>query len=147
PAAAPALPNSLPRFVPGFNGGACWSYEAMKLLLGWAVSAGLVLAASAADAQMLAPYRAVSDFDGPYERPYGAVPPAPPPVYGYGQYGGPALLPPQEIYAVLRDNGFSPLGVPQQRGLVYTIAVLDRDGEDGRLVIDARNGRIIRFVP
>jgi hypothetical protein len=120
----------------------------MKRFIGWAVSAGLVFAASAAHAQMLAPYRAVSDFDGPYERPYGAVPPAPPPVYDYGQYGGgPSLLPPQEVYAILRDNGFSPLGVPTQRGLVYTVAVIDRNGEDGRLVIDARNGRIIRFTP
>jgi hypothetical protein len=48
---------------------------------------------------------------------------------------------------VLRDNGFSPLGIPRLRGFVYTIAVLDRDGSDGRLVIDARNGRILRFVP
>jgi hypothetical protein len=48
---------------------------------------------------------------------------------------------------VLRDNGFSPLGIPRLRGFVYTIAVIDRGGEDGRLVIDARNGRIIRFVP
>lgn len=120
----------------------------MKRFVGWAVSAGLVLAASAVHAQMPAPYRAVSDFDGPYERPYGAVPPAPPPVYDYGQYrGGPSLLPPREVYAILRDNGFSPLGVPYQRGLVYTVAVIDRNGEDGRLVIDARNGRIIRFTP
>ena len=120
----------------------------MKRFIGWAVSAGLVLAASAAHAQMLAPYRAVSDFDAPYERPYGAVPPGPPPAYDYDQYrGGPSLLPPQEVYAILRDNGFSPLGVPYQRGLVYTVAVIDRNGEDGRLVIDARNGRIIRFTP
>jgi hypothetical protein len=48
---------------------------------------------------------------------------------------------------VLRDNGFSPLGIPRLRGFVYTIAVIDRGGEDGRLMIDARNGRIIRFVP
>ena len=48
---------------------------------------------------------------------------------------------------MLRDNGFSPLGIPRLRGFVYTIAVIDRGGEDGRLVIDARNGRIIRFVP
>jgi hypothetical protein len=121
----------------------------MMRFAGWAVSAGLVLAASAANAQMQAP---VSDFDRPYDRPYGAVPPAPPPAYNYGAYGpgpgrGPALLPPQEVYAVLRDNGFSPLGAPYQRGFVYTIAVIDRNGEDGRLVIDARNGRIIRFVP
>lgn len=130
----------------------------MKRFVGWAMSAGLVLAVSAAHAQMPAPYRAVSDFQGPvsqgpdyqgpYERPYGAVPPAPPPAYNYGQYGaGPTLLPSREVYVILRDNGFSPLGVPQQRGVVYTIAVLDRNGDDGRLVIDARSGRIIRFMP
>ena len=118
----------------------------MKRFAGWALVAGLMLAGSAANAQMLVPYRGVSDFDGPYERPYGAVPPAPPPVYNYGGYGQ-SLLPPQEVYAVLRDNGFSPLGIPHQRGLVYVIAAIDRRGEDGRLVIDARNGRILRFVP
>ncbi len=48
---------------------------------------------------------------------------------------------------MLRDNGFSPLGIPRLRGFVYRIAVIDSDGSDGRLVIDARNGRIIRFVP
>ena len=47
----------------------------------------------------------------------------------------------------MRENGFSPLGIPQQRGLFYTIAVIDRGGDDGRLVIDARNGRIVRFMP
>lgn len=120
----------------------------MKRVFGLAAAAGLVFAATAANAQMLAPYRAVSDFGGPYERPYGAVPPAPPPVYNYGAYGPPAgLMPMPEVYAVLRDNGFSPLGVPHQRGFVYTVAVIDRNGEDGRLVIDGRNGRIIRFVP
>src|SRR6201995_3437472 len=56
-------------------------------------------------------------------------------------------MPPQEVYAVLRDNGFSPLGVPHQRGMVYFIAAVDRGGTDGRLVIDARNGRILRFTP
>jgi hypothetical protein len=118
----------------------------MKRFAGWALVAGLMLAGSAANAQMLVPYRGASDFDGPYERPYGAVPPAPPPVYNNGGYGQ-SLLPPQEVYAVLRDNGFSPLGIPHQRGLVYVIAAIDRRGEDGRLVIDARTGRILRFVP
>jgi hypothetical protein len=121
----------------------------MRHFAGWAVLAGLVFAASAADAQMLAPYRGGSDFDQPYGQAYGAPPP-PPPVYNNGGYSGgygPALMPPTEVYAVLRDNGFSPLGVPHQRGFVYTIAVIDQNGEDGRLVIDARNGRIIRFVP
>jgi hypothetical protein len=57
------------------------------------------------------------------------------------------LLPPQEVYALLRDNGFSPIGVLQQRGLIYTIAVIDPHGDDGRVVIDARTGRILRFMP
>ena len=58
-----------------------------------------------------------------------------------------ALLPPTEVYAILRENGFSPLGIPRQRGLFYMISVIDRRGDDGRLVIDARTGRIVRFVP
>jgi hypothetical protein len=87
-------------------------------------------------------YRYESDrgFDRGYapERGYG-------PDYGYAP--APELMPPQEVYAILRENGFSPLGIPRQRGYTYVIAVLDRGGEDGRLVIDGRNGRIIRFVP
>ena len=100
---------------------------------------------------------AVSDFSGPYVD----VPPGPPvPAYGRPLYGpGPAgyapgptgygapLLPPREVYAVLRENGFSPLGAPRLRGLFYSISAIDRRGGDGRLVIDARDGRIVRFVP
>src|ERR1700754_149940 len=121
--------------------------SAMKLFTGWAVSAGLVLVAAAANAQVLAPTgigpaTRVSDVGSPYA----AMPPqAPPP--GYGPSYGPRLLPPMEVTAIARESGFSPLGVPQQRGLVYTISVIDRGGDDGRLVIDARSGRIIRFIP
>ncbi len=118
----------------------------MKLFTGWVMSAGLVFTAAAANAQVLAPsqigrpgYAAVSDFEGPYA----AMPPEETPV----SRSGPRLLPPLEVYTVLRDGGFSPLGAPQLRGFVYTIAVIDRGGEDGRLVIDARNGRILRFMP
>jgi hypothetical protein len=115
----------------------------MKMFTGLIVSAGLVLIATAANAQILAPYEfgrslAVSDFDSPY-----ATAPQEFPVPRHG----PGLLPPQEVYALLRENGFSPIGVLQQRGLVYTIAVIDPNGDDGRLVIDARNGRILRFMP
>ena len=118
----------------------------MKLFT-WAAAAGLVVAASTANAQMLAPneagrahYQASSDVQGP--SPYAGMPPQAPAT----RYG-PALLPPQEVYAVLRENGFSPLGIPHQRGYVYVIAVVDRVGEDGRLMIDGRNGQIIRFTP
>ncbi|WP_028134229.1 hypothetical protein [Bradyrhizobium japonicum] len=128
----------------------------MKFFTGCVAAAALVLAATTARAQVPAVgiggggYIAVSDFDGPYGP--GEAAPLPPPRYGYG-YGyeergpAPALLPATEVYAVLRDNGFSPLGIPRLRGSVYTIAVVDRRGEDGRLVIDARDGRIIRFLP
>jgi hypothetical protein len=115
----------------------------MKLFTGWIISAGLVVAAGAANAQVIyevgrMPYMVASDFGGPYA----AMPPEMP-APGYG----PRLLPRQEVYTVLRDSGFSPLGIPVRRGLFYTIAVIDRGGEDGRLVIDARDGRIVRFMP
>jgi hypothetical protein len=117
----------------------------MKLFTGWILSAGLVVVAGAANAQIMgpidigsSPYAVVSDVDGPYA----AMPPeAPAPGYG------PMLLPAPEVYTIVRENGFSPLGVPRQHGLFYTIAVIDRRGDDGRLVIDARNGRIVRFMP
>jgi hypothetical protein len=107
----------------------------MKLFTG-CLAAGLVLFAAGAQAQMLAP---VSDFGGPYA----AVPDGPGAPYGYG----PRLLPPEEVYTVVRENGFSPLGIPRQRGFVYAIEVIDRSGESGRLIVDARDGRIIRFRP
>jgi hypothetical protein len=147
----------------------------MKLLAGCVVSAGLVFTGCSANAQMLAshgaagsPYQTVSDFEEPYgglppapppyaapppssyaappPAPYGAPPPyAPPgrPYYGYE----PGLMPMHEVYAVLRENGFLPLGIPHRQGYVYEISAMDPDGEDGRLVIDGRNGRIIRFMP
>ncbi|MCA1496004.1 hypothetical protein [Bradyrhizobium sp. NBAIM14] len=123
----------------------------MKFFTGCVAAAVLALGASAGQAQVPASgiaraVIAVSDFDGPYAPPEAA----PPPRYGYGyEERGPALalLPPTEVYAVLRENGFSPLGIPRLRGGVYTIAVIDRNGDDGRLVIDARDGRIIRFMP
>ena len=117
----------------------------MKLFTGWVMSAGLVLATATANAQAGAPQQidrlpimAVSDFGGPYA----AMPPEAP-ASGYG----PTLLPPREVYTVVRESGFSALGIPRQRGMFYVIAVVDRRGDNGRLVIDARDGQVVRFVP
>ena len=117
----------------------------MKLFTG-SLAAGLVLLAGGAQAQVRGPYTAASDFDAPYAV---APPPVPGPQYVPGPRDGyaPGLLPSTEVYSVLRDNGFSPLGIPRLRGFVYTIAAIDRGGADGRLIIDARNGRILRFLP
>jgi hypothetical protein len=121
----------------------------MKRFLGWMMPAGLILTITSAHAQVAAPYEsgrplytAVSDVGGPYA----AMPPDGPGYYAPG-YDGPRLLPSTEVYTVLRENGFSPLGIPRQRGFFYAIAVMDRRGNDGRLVIDGRDGRIVRFVP
>jgi len=143
----------------------------MKLFASWAVSAGLLLAAFAAQAQMLtpahagSPYRAASDLDEPYEPPPAAPPsyaPYPPESYVPAPYAPsyppdsyaptpyayePAVMPPHEVYAVLRENGFVPIGVPHREGFVYSISAIDPDGDDGRLLIDARTGRILRFMP
>jgi hypothetical protein len=118
----------------------------MKFFTG-SLAAGLILLAGGAQAQVPGHYRAVSDVETPYVVGPRVV--VPPPAYevGPGHGYGPSLLPSTEVYAVLRDNGFSPLGIPRLRGFVYTIAALDRDGSGGRLVIDARDGRILRFVP
>lgn len=143
----------------------------MKFILG-AVSAAMIAATAAQAEPPAPPYRPVSDFDGPYaDQPLPPPAPGPAPRYGYGPgyYGAdrpddryppprpqqyapddgyaPAFLPVRELYGVLRDHGYSPLGAPRQRGNVYIVAVLDRDGEDGKLVVDAMSGRIIRFVP
>ncbi len=118
----------------------------MKLFTGWVMAAGLVLTAAAANAQVLAPYdigrlpyAVASDIGDP---PYAGMPEE----IAVPRYG-PALLPLPEVYTIVRDRGFSPLGIPRLRGLVYMISVIDREGDDGRLLIDARTGRIIRFMP
>ena len=129
----------------------------MKALRGWTISVGLLLAATAANAQGMPQnaarpgYTPTSDLAGPYAD---APPPPPRAIYGAPDYGngygyggpGPALLPPREVYVVLRENGFSPLGAPRLRGFMYSISAIDRQGDDGHLVIDARDGRIVRFV-
>lgn len=114
----------------------------MKLFAGIIISASLI-AAGVAHAQGLAPYRIGSPYTeaSDFERPYATTPELAP-----GRYG-PALLPPMEVYTIVRESGFSPLGIPQQRGFIYTISVINRDGDDGRLVIDGRSGRILRFMP
>ena len=88
------------------------------------------------------------------ERPYAQRPYAPPPYaaipstrYQRSTLGGRPMLPPEQVVTVLRSSGYSPLGRVTQRGWIYTIAAIDRNGDDGRLIIDARTGQIMRFIP
>src|SRR6202022_433017 len=100
--------------------GASQERWAMKFFPGLAVTAALVCAAPAADAQRLAPYdagkgRLVSDVDGPYVDVPEAPPPAAPRYYGYGPDRGYAPdrgYPPDYRYAPARsygpDYGYAP---------------------------------------
>ena len=121
----------------------------MKLFIGWVATSGVLLSAAAADAQVLVPYRigaapmVVSDVGGPYA----AMPREDFGPRDFGPRYAPAVLPPRAIDAMAREMGFQPLGAPQQRGVVYTMSAINIDGEDGRLVLDARSGRILRFMP
>jgi hypothetical protein len=132
-------------------------------VLGLVVAIGALAVAATAHAQAVRSYDPdvviASDLDEPeddgslygrsgrvIEPPHAILPPAPPPAYGPTAYG-PAVLSPRDVLRIARAGGFSPLGPPQQRGWVYTITVIDPAGEDGRLVIDARSGRILRFRP
>ena len=88
------------------------------------------------------------------ERPYSQRPSAPGPYaaipssrYQRSTLGARPMLPPEQVVTVLRSSGYSPLGRVTQRGWIYTIAAIDRNGEDGRLIIDARTGQIMRFIP
>jgi hypothetical protein len=57
------------------------------------------------------------------------------------------VLPPYQVVTIVRSSGYMPLGRVNRRGWVYTMAAAGPRGVEGRLVIDARTGRIMRFVP
>ncbi len=112
----------------------------MKRFAGSALAAGmLVFGVTAAQAQISESEVIVVAPDLP--PPEMAPRPAPP------AYAPPPLLPPREIYAIARENGYEPIGGLRQNGPVYSITVMNMAGDDGRLIVDGRNGRVRRFVP
>lgn len=115
----------------------------MKRFAGAALAAGLlVFAVTAAQAQISEPEVIVvaPSAEVPMPPPEMAARPAPP-AYA------PPLLPPREIRAIAREHGFEPIGSPRPHGVVYSIAVMNMAGDDGRLIVDGRNGRVRRFTP
>ena len=56
-------------------------------------------------------------------------------------------LPPYQVATIVRSSGYLPLGPVTRRGWVYTLPAAGPRGIEGRLVIDARTGRIMRFAP
>lgn len=119
----------------------------MRILWG-CVALSAMLAASAAQAQTTpvtdeipAPYASRDDMAverGPYG-PYAALPPAA--VYGE------EIVPPFQAARILRSTGYELLSRPIRRGPVYMVAVINPRGMEGRAVLDAHTGRLMRFVP
>lgn len=107
------------------------------------VATALMLAGTTAlQAQPLPPmYGPIIEYEA---RAYhGRLPP--PPAYAYPPEA--AAIPPNEVAAILRSRGFLPLGGPVRRRGVYMVAAVHPSGDEGRLVIDAFTGRVVRFVP
>jgi hypothetical protein len=71
-----------------------------------------------------------------------------PPYYPGAVYPGYAPgLPPHEILTIVRSTGLEPLSPPMRRGPVYALRAADRAGQEVRVIVDARLGRIVRIVP
>ena len=120
----------------------------MKLFA--SICAGTVMAAGAAsvpvraqviEAHIIQVSDVIRSDDGDYGRGAYAGPPEPVPM------GDDIGLAPEDVPVILRQQGFSQLGPVFRRGWVYTVAVLNQDGDDGRLIVDARSGEPIRFIP
>jgi hypothetical protein len=62
-------------------------------------------------------------------------------------YFGFAALPPHQIVAIVRSTGLDPLSRPARQGPVYVLRAADRAGQEVRVIVDARMGRIIKVVP
>lgn len=59
-----------------------------------------------------------------------------------------AAVPPREAIRMLRSTGYTVLSRPRPAGAVlYSIAVITPRGDDGRIYMDIRDGRLVRFVP
>src|SRR5712692_2332433 len=67
--------------------------------------------------------------------------PAPPIYPGY------AAMPPYEVMAIVRAAGMRPLSPPLRNGPTYMLRALDPAGQEVRVVVHARSGRIARVAP
>ena len=80
----------------------------------------------------------------------GLAQPGPPPYPGtvYPGYPGEGMiLPPYEVAAIVRSTGLEPLGRPVRQGQAYAVRAIDEAGEEVRVIVDARLGRIVKVIP
>jgi hypothetical protein len=56
-------------------------------------------------------------------------------------------LPPHEIIAIVRSTGLQTIGRPERQGPNYAVRALNRSGQEVRVIVDARMGRILKVAP
>jgi hypothetical protein len=57
------------------------------------------------------------------------------------------IVPPHEVFTIIRSIGLRPLGHPHYRGRFYVVYAVDRYGEDVRVVVDARAAQVVSVRP
>ena len=57
------------------------------------------------------------------------------------------ILPPYEVAAIVRSTGPEPLGRPVRQGQAYAVRAVDEAGEEVRVIVDARLGRVVKVIP
>lgn len=57
------------------------------------------------------------------------------------------IIPPYEVFTVIRSMGLRPLGRPHYRGRVYVVHAIDARGEEVRVVVDAYAARVVSVRP
>jgi hypothetical protein len=77
----------------------------------------------------------------------GLAQPAPPPYPSTVYPGEGMILPPYEVAAIVRSTGLEPLGRPVRQGQAYAVRAIDEAGEEVRVIVDARLGRIVKVIP
>ena len=59
----------------------------------------------------------------------------------------PSVVPPQEVIAIVRSVGLSPIGKPTRKGTNYLLRARDEDGIEVRVVVDGRAGEVTAVTP
>src|SRR5690606_7633157 len=57
------------------------------------------------------------------------------------------IVPPYEVFTIIRSMGMRPLGRPHYRGRFYVVHAVDPRGVDVRVVVDAHAARVVSVRP
>jgi hypothetical protein len=67
--------------------------------------------------------------------------------WGYRAAPAYPVVPPEDAAAAVRSMGWRPVGAPTRHGPAYVMSAIDPSGQELRVVVDARSGRVVRSAP